>query len=512
MDSFLNKATVALVEVAEGNYPGTPPYHPDQIYPEIAAKSRNPQVGVEENAIFRQVRVLFREYGMDSDAFGTPEWNPLGEHIQPGNTVILKPNLVSHRNLGQRRYGLTDTTSLVTQGSVIRAVAEFAAIALNGHGTLIIADCPIQGSRWDDVCKLTGLHEIKRHIESAYPGIAVSVHDFRLGRAELSGGVVTKRIIDESRRGDYYEVDIGKESLLIPQMGPGVFFGVAQYPKHRMIRAHTPDRNLYLFPKQIMDADVVINLPKMKSHQKAGITCALKNLVGINGHKDYLPHFIFGSPKTGGDEYPDGNWAWHLMWACYHRDWEYDSGLRKRAWIGLGRIFQVINEKILRGPPPSVGGGGWYGNETLWRTILDINRAFFYFDRDTKTVLSRPAKDRKYLAIMDGVIAGHKESPLAPTPIRTGLLGIAENPVAMDTVATHLMGFDPKKIQQVNHGFFTGNLCLARFTPSDVIIKGLEGIRNISDLAMSGLCKSFQSSSGFIGRVEADQSSSKASL
>ncbi|GEM_PF-5703185 len=29
----------------------------------------------------------------------------------------------------------------------------------------------------------------------------------------------------------------------------------------------------------------------MNSHMKAEITCALKNFVGINGHKDYLPHF-----------------------------------------------------------------------------------------------------------------------------------------------------------------------------------------------------------------------------
>ena len=30
------------------------------------------------------------------------------------------------------------------------------------------------------------------------------------------------------------------------------------------------------------DADIVISLPKIKSHQKTGITGAIKNLVGIN--------------------------------------------------------------------------------------------------------------------------------------------------------------------------------------------------------------------------------------
>ena len=32
------------------------------------------------------------------------------------------------------------------------------------------------------------------------------------------------------------------------------------------------------------------SLPKLKTHKKAGITCALKNLIGINGNKEYLPH------------------------------------------------------------------------------------------------------------------------------------------------------------------------------------------------------------------------------
>ena len=54
----------------------------------------------------------------------------------------------------------------------------------------------------------------------------------------------------------------------------------------------------------IIDADLVINVPKLKTHKKAGVTGALKNLVGINGNKEFLPHHRKGGAASGGDCYP----------------------------------------------------------------------------------------------------------------------------------------------------------------------------------------------------------------
>jgi len=36
----------------------------------------------------------------------------------------------------------------------------------------------------------------------------------------------------------------------------------------------------------------------LKLHRKAGITCALKNLIGINGNKEYLPHHRLGGSQA----------------------------------------------------------------------------------------------------------------------------------------------------------------------------------------------------------------------
>lgn len=482
------------------SYPEKPPYDPSESYPEIAKRT----ISGAPNPVFAGVRELLRSLGNDPDRYGASDWNPLSGIVRPGDRVILKPNLVSHRNLGERRYGLSDRTSLVTHGSVVRAVAEYVAIALRGSGRIVIGDSPIQGTSWDEIVALLHLDEIKRALEAAYPGVTIEYRDYRLGRARLAGRMVVERIVDESRRGEYEEVDLGARSLLVPIMGEGVRFGVAQYPLWRMERAHTPTTNLCLFPKEVLDADVVINLAKMKNHQKAGVTCALKNLVGINGHKDYLPHYRSGSPKSGGDEYPDGNPVWHLMWWASHHDWEIDSGRTKIAWLLAARAMQGIHELVLRGSPPSIGGGGWWGNDTLWRTILDINRAFFYFNRESRKVEESIDGRVRYLCVLDGVVGGEKESPLAPTPVPTGYLLAARNPVALDAVATALMGFDIEKVPQIREAFRLDELPLARFAWTEIDVMGDVAFKGIRDIYSQRHYLRYRPSIGFAGHVEYD--------
>lgn len=48
----------------------------------------------------------------------------------------------------------------------------------------------------------------------------------------------------------------------------------------------------FLMPKSVMEADYVISLPKMKTHQWAGITCSMKNLFGT------VPGRKYGWPKN----------------------------------------------------------------------------------------------------------------------------------------------------------------------------------------------------------------------
>jgi uncharacterized protein (DUF362 family) len=54
---------------------------------------------------------------------------------------------------------------------------------------------------------------------------------------------------------------------------------------------YTPLEHLWL-PQTLLDADVVISMPKMKTHHWAGVTLALKNCFGC------LPGRVYGWPKN----------------------------------------------------------------------------------------------------------------------------------------------------------------------------------------------------------------------
>ena len=108
----------------------------------------------------------------------------------------------------------------------------------------------------------------------------------------------------------------------------------------------------YLLPASILKADVFINLPKLKTHRKAGITGAMKNLVGINGSKDWLPHHTAGPREDGGDEYLHRSARKRLV--SYLRDQiEGRKGaLPRRALYLIERAVRSV------GRPARFGGSG----------------------------------------------------------------------------------------------------------------------------------------------------------
>ena len=79
----------------------------------------------------------------------------------------------------------------------------------------------------------------------------------------------------------------------------------SEYDTSEICRHHTGGVHEYLISRTILEADCVINLPKLKTHKKTGITVCLKNLVGINGNKNWLPHHRVGTPAQGGDQFAE---------------------------------------------------------------------------------------------------------------------------------------------------------------------------------------------------------------
>jgi hypothetical protein len=266
-----------------------------------------------------------------------------------------------------------------------------------------------------------------------------------------------------------------------------------------MRQAHRCGTHKYLIHKDFIEVDCFINIPKLKLHCKAGMTCALKNLVGINGLKDYLPHFRFGSPRNGGDEFPPGNQLWEITWKVFHHEWETKAAIAKQFLQRMARGIHLTNI-LIGGVPKGVlglGGGGWNGNDTLWRTVIDINLAWL----KARSSYSRKSidKERKshYLCIVDGIIGGERESPLAPSPIAAGLLIAGQNPVAVDVVACLLMKIKVDDIPLLRNIFKIKLEKLVGFSRDSIKFETPTETLSVSEISASQYATRFSHGKGF---------------
>ena len=438
----MNSLDPDLVAVRAGleGYPEDPPFHPHETWPE----SPFGEVSPVPNPVYRGVRDAFRLLGLDAEAQGTPEWNPLGAVVHPGDLVVLKPNLVRHWNGAEDHI-----TALVTHGSVVRAVLDYVLIALRGEGEIIVGDAPVQEADFDSVCRQNGLAETVAWCAERAGGVRVSLIDWRRERAHTleTGTILETEALPGDPRG-FVEVDLGRDSFLTPLEDAADRFRVTNYDRGAMREVHTRERNCYLISGSVLRADVVITLPKMKCHGKAGVTCCLKNNVGINGHKDWLPHHREGSREEGGDEYEHKSLRKRLLTALTDRADRVSALSVKKALYYAGQALRRT-ARIVPCKDPYLEGS-WYGNDTVWRMCLDLNRILFFVDAEGRL---RDTPQRRYFGLIDGVVAGEADGPLHPRSKRAGVLVAGSHPAAMDLVCCRLMGFDDRKVPLIRGAF-----------------------------------------------------------
>ncbi len=407
------------------------PYHPDQAFPEYSGP-----IGNHPNPVYTAVRNALASLGLDREHFGTPAWNPISDLVKPGAKIVVKPNWVLHRNEGR---GGTD--ELITHASVIRALLDYAWKARPAQ--LIAGDAPLQ------ICDFKTMHALgfDRVAEDLIArGCPLQIKDFRrtiMRRSEDRAVVST----DLQPLENFVLVDLGTESLLEPISDAARKFRVTMYDPRLMWNNHRPGVHRYLVARDILEADLVINAPKMKTHKKAGVTLALKNLVGINGNKDYLPHHRKGALNRGGDNYEFASLPKWLLEQALDFANIYLLGKPK-----LYRKFCLLAYKVLyfdkiRGKSTDVEGG-WHGNDTIWRTCLDLNRVLLYSDTSGKL---HDTPQRTTLHLLDGIVAGEGDGPLRPDPVPAGALMASLNPVALDYFATLFMGLNTEMISIVRH-------------------------------------------------------------
>lgn len=105
-------------------------FSPSKAYPEY----QYGEIADEENTVYDSVRRILIDMGYDKQHAGSSDWNPLGFLVKPGQTVLIKPNMVLHKNQ-EEESGLD---CLITHPSLVRAIADYVLIALKNSGHLIL--------------------------------------------------------------------------------------------------------------------------------------------------------------------------------------------------------------------------------------------------------------------------------------------------------------------------------------------------------------------------------------
>jgi uncharacterized protein (DUF362 family) len=351
-------------------------------------------------------------------------------------TVLIKPNWVNHRNRSD-----AGMTCMVTHPKFV--VAATKEVLKNKPSRVIIGDAPIQFCNWDQLAT----EELRRELTAlaASADTSVEIVDFRrcIGRKRRFTDEISSDIRPLS---EYALFDLGSQSLVEPLSDPPGRFRVANYDPAKLAMVHQPGVHQYLMTRHAFEVDVVLSLPKLKLHKKVGITGALKNLVGLNGDKDFLPHHRVGGTLEGGDCYPGRSYSRRL--AEHFRDIA-NKHIGRRSYSLWNVLCSSAWALSPRNSEVSLDGS-WHGNDTCWRMCLDLNRILLY-GRADGTMAEVP--QRRIHSLTDAIICGEGDSPLAPEPLGVGAVTFGSCSTAVEIANAALLHIDPNKIALIRESF-----------------------------------------------------------
>jgi uncharacterized protein (DUF362 family) len=352
--------------------------------------------------------------------------NELNSKSVNGKKILLKPNWVQH----PKRE--TDWHCLCTHHSFTLAFVEL--LLEYKPREILIADAPVQSCEWDKLIVPEFLEQIHKLSQLHYTKI--SIKDLRRVVMHLGEGnkVSYQNSIDE-----YLIFDLKEKSYLDEISSEENTFRVTHYNPDRFLESHKKGMHKYCITKELFDADIVISMPKSKTHEKTGITNALKNIVGLNGDKDFLPHHRIGSSQKGGDAYPETNVLRSVS------EYLYDTANRnlgsRMYWFWVRAAS--LTWKWSRPQNTDRLGAGWYGNDTTWRMVMDLNQIAYYGKGDGTL---GDQVQRKFYSLCDGIVGGQGDGPLTPEPLALGIITFTNDSAWADLSAATLMGINIKKL------------------------------------------------------------------
>ena len=498
-------------------------YDREMVYPNIENREGNPDCAYPEypygescissfpNKVYEAIRNMFHDMKLDDAHYGTKKWNPLGHWIRPANKVVLKPNFVMHAN-GSKHPD--DLDSLVTHRSIIRCLLDYCYIALQGKGEVIVGDAPVKDCDFALLMKRGGYSAIEEFYKRQSDDFIVRFYDFR-GPEEEGGQYLDK--------GDGVVVNLGEKSWFYQCGHDERKYRTPNYVYRRVAEHHTGMTQEYMVNSIVLDADVIINITKPKTHRKNGYTAALKNFVGINYSKEYLPHHTEGAVSDGGDEYIHAeilpaiasrirrhiDIARVKMGDTASLNTAFSARMAKMKMAFMWRLYNIVNKLdqawcSLRGRMlnEKAREGSWYGNDTLWRTVLDLNYVLRYAQLSGK-VMEHP--QRIILHLGDMIISGEKEGPMEPSPKEQHMLLFTDDVVEFDCIVAKVMGFDYKKLVGLKNAIGFKPLTDTIYESITIHSNDKRCTGNLQDVDFSKCVRPFSPSKGWGGHIELDE-------
>ena len=358
-----------------------PPFGPDNIYPEYPYA---PGDLATDNGAYKLVREALRL--MYPEGFGSPQWNPLSGIIRPGDCVLIKPNLVDDAEWANGQ---------TTHPAFLRPVIDYVYKACGPGGRILLAEGPWAAGVFDRLVANTGIQAMVEHLAAVH-GVPVELKDLNKAIRETTP-LVGLGAISELRAVDRMWYDAHGQVML-----EGGDPGVARYR----------------IAPSVLEADVVMCVPKAKVHCSGGVTLVMKNMLGI------IP-----------------------------------------AWDGPYEQAKLKNCAHTSDVDQAVGARGMYlDNDTIWRSMANLNRILLY--ADTQGIL-HPERQRRYLAIVDGITAA-EESQYHPHSYPLNTVVVGTDPVTVDAVTARCMGFDPRLLKSVTKAAARTDFSLVPAHPSQV--------------------------------------------
>jgi len=406
-------------------------FNPSYKYPEYLWGEK--ELSTSINTIYDMVRCALFGIGLDKENYNKPNWNPLGKLIRPGNNILIKPNLIISDN--DLIYSRTDNC-IVTHPSIIRPLIDYILIATKKECNITIGESASPGC---DIERLINGLGFDRLIEFyRKKNINIKFKDFRLVK------LYKHKYIYGDLKDNYKIINLKESSAFYNLLQNDKRFGNPDWGVRRVVPHFNKYKCEYVIPNEILESDVIISVPKIKTHCKTLLTAALKNSFGMVAHKDWLPHYMEGSIEEGGDEYIKKNiyrkLITHFLFKI--RYLSESSALNYYFFILLSRIAFKLISIICN--EDNFYFGSFYGNDTLHRAISDINKIIFYADKNGKI---KNVMQRKCFYCGDMIIGGEGEGPLKCKPRKSGIIIVGFNPIFFDIAVANIMGYEINKIK-----------------------------------------------------------------